>query len=52
MKWKCKLSGTVIDLPDWEEANMAGHDGYEKVVEVVEEKKEQPVKPKAKKETE
>lgn len=33
MKWKCKQSGTVIDLPDWEEANMIGHDGYEKVEE-------------------
>lgn len=48
MKWKCKLSGTVIDLPDYEYDNMIGHDGYELVEEVVEEK---PAKqPKAKKE--
>lgn len=33
MKWKCKLSGTVIDLPDYEYDNMIGHDGYELVVE-------------------
>ena len=30
-KWKCKLSGNIIDIPDWEDANMKGHDGYEKV---------------------
>ena len=41
MKWKCKQSGNIIDLPDWEDANMVGHDGYEKVEEdkQVEEKK-------------
>ena len=41
MKWKCKLSGTVIDLPDYEYDNMIGHDGYELVEEdkQVEEKK-------------
>lgn len=33
MKWKCKQSGNIIDLPDWEDANMVGHDGYEKVEE-------------------
>lgn len=31
MKWKCKLTGNIIDLPDWEEENMSGHDQYEKV---------------------
>lgn len=40
MKWKCKLSGNVIDLPDWEDANMVGHDGYEKV-EVEQHKQEE-----------
>lgn len=42
MKWKCKQSGTVIDLPDYEYDNMIGHDGYVLVEEdkqVVEEKK-------------
>jgi hypothetical protein len=45
-KWRCKQSGVVIDIPDWEDKNMEGHDGYEQVVE------EQPVeekKPTAKK---
>lgn len=41
-KWKCKLSGTVIELPDYEDDNMVGHDGYDKVVE--EASKEEPVK--------
>lgn len=49
MKWRCKSSGNIIDLPDWEEANMAGHDGYEKVEEVVVVEEKQPVKTKAKK---
>lgn len=31
MKWKCKLTGNIIELPDWEEDNMSGHDQYEKV---------------------
>lgn len=31
MKWKCKLTGNIIELPDWEEENMSGHDQYEKV---------------------
>ena len=39
MKWKCKLTGNIIDLPDSEELNMKGHDQYEKVIEDV------PVKP-------
>lgn len=43
MKWKCKSTGNIIDLPDYEEETMSGHDGYEKVVE--EEVKEEPVKP-------
>jgi hypothetical protein len=46
-KWRCKQSGVVIDIPDWEDKNMEGHDGYDKVEEeqpVVEEKK--PVKKK------
>jgi hypothetical protein len=34
MKWKCKLSGNIIELPAWEEDNMVGHDQYEKVEEV------------------
>ena len=33
MKWKCKQSGTVIELPDYEYDNMIGHDGYELVTE-------------------
>jgi hypothetical protein len=32
-QWRCKLSGTVITVPDYEDHNMEGHDGYEKVVE-------------------
>jgi hypothetical protein len=31
MKWKCKLSGNVIELPDSEEDNMEGHQQYERV---------------------
>ena len=47
MKWKCKQSGNIIDLPDWEDANMVGHDGYEKVEEdKQEEKKSVTKKPK------
>jgi len=30
-QWRCKLSGTVITVPDYEDHNMEGHDGYEKV---------------------
>ena len=33
MKWKCKQTGNVIDLPDWEDDNMKGHEGYEKVLD-------------------
>ena len=33
MKWKCKRSGNIIELPDSEEDNMKGHDQYEKVIE-------------------
>lgn len=46
MKWKCKHTGNIITLPDWEEDNMKGHDQYEKVVEeaVVEEPKKKPAK--------
>jgi hypothetical protein len=33
MKWKCKLTGNIIELPDWEEDSMVGHDQYERVVE-------------------
>jgi hypothetical protein len=47
-KWRCKQSGVVIDIPDWEDKNMEGHDGYDKVEEVVEESKT--TKPKSKKE--
>lgn len=32
-KWKCKLSGNIIELPDSEEENMVGHDQYERVEE-------------------
>ena len=35
MKWKCKRTGNVIELPDSEEDNMKGHDQYEKVIEDV-----------------
>jgi len=49
MKWRCKNTGNVIELPDWEEVNMVGHDGYEKIEEEVVEDK-QPTKPKSKKE--
>ena len=31
MQWKCKVSGNVIELPDWEEGNMEGHEQYERV---------------------
>lgn len=50
MKWKCKQSGNVIDLPDTEEENMLGHDGYEKVEEdkQVEDKKSTVASKKAK----
>lgn len=44
MKWKCKRTGNVIELPDWEEDNMKGHDQYEKVVEVTEDPKKKPAK--------
>lgn len=51
MKWKCKVSGNIIDLPDWEEANMVGHDGYEKVEEVeVKQEEKKPAAPKKTKE--
>ncbi len=40
-KWKCKLSGNIVELPDSEEDNMVGHDQYERV----EEQEEQPVQP-------
>lgn len=33
MKWKCKSTGNVIELPDYETETMMGHDGYEAVVE-------------------
>ena len=33
MKWKCKHTGNIINLPDSEEDNMKGHDQYEKVIE-------------------
>jgi hypothetical protein len=45
MKWKCKRTGNVIDLPDYEEDNMKGHDQYEKVIEA----KEEPSKKSSKK---
>lgn len=45
-KWRCKQSGVVIDIPEWEDKNMEGHDGYELVEEVVEEVKTTKTKPK------
>ena len=45
-KWRCKLSGTVIDIPEWEDKNMEGHDGYELVEEVVEEQPKKQAKAK------
>ena len=45
MKWKCKQSGNVVDLPDYEYDNMIGHDGYE----LVEEDKQEEKKPATKK---
>lgn len=42
-KWRCKQSGVVIDIPEYEDKNMEGHDGYEKVVEVEEQEEEKPV---------
>lgn len=41
-QWRCKLSGTVITVPDYEDVNMEGHDGYELVE--VKEVEEQPKK--------
>ena len=38
MKWKCKKTGNVIELPDYEDKNMEGHDGYELVTEPQEDK--------------
>ena len=49
MKWKCKVSGNIIDLPESESHTMEGHDGYEQVEEVVEVEKP-PKQPKGKKE--
>ena len=49
MKWKCKLSGTIIDLPDYEYDNMIGHDGYELVEEVEVKQVDENKKPAAKK---
>lgn len=50
MKWKCKASGNIIDLPDSESHTMEGHDGYELVVEEVVEVEKPPKQPKTKKE--
>lgn len=50
MKWRCKNTGNVIELPDWEEVNMVGHDGYEKVEEEVVEEWHKAAKTKSKKE--
>ena len=46
MKWKCKASGNIIELPDYEFESMKGHDGYEQVLEevIVEEPKKKPAK--------
>lgn len=48
-QWRCKLSGTVITIPDFEDVNMEGHDGYELVVEP--EAKQEEKKPAAPKKT-
>ena len=50
MKWKCKVSGNIVDLPDSEAHTMEGHDGYE-LVEETKDSLKQPTKPvKSKKE--
>ena len=45
MKWKCKLTGNILELPDYEYDNMKTHDGYE----LIEEDKQEEKKPVAKK---